>query len=290
MRKIRFVLILSATIVTAWATAWNRSVDANLTSNENAYSNNWTGGATGLFTWVINSDMLAEKQLDTSFNTRTTLKLSFGQTYKQETSKAWASPTKNSDQIDLQSVFKATLGAWVDPFISARVQSQFLDQSDTALTRYVNPLTVTEAFGAARSFMKTGKRELISRLGGGFKQDIDRLAWDTAAALRRTNTTSAGGLTFSTDFTTPIARDKLTYTSQLDVFEALFSTDAAKYKGLPSADYWRAPNVEWDNTFAASITKLLMVNLYVQILYDKVTNPKVMFQQTLALGLTYRII
>ena len=45
-----------------------------------------------------------------------------------------------------------------------------------------------------------------------------------------------------------------------------------------------------DNVFTASLAKYLMVNLYVQVLYDKQIHKSARFQQTLALGLTYKLI
>ena len=53
-------------------------------------------------------------------------------------------------------------------------------------------------------------------------------------------------------------------------------------------DYWRAPDINWETVFTASITKYLMVNLYTQLLYDKQIDRAGRFKQTLGLGLSWK--
>ena len=45
-----------------------------------------------------------------------------------------------------------------------------------------------------------------------------------------------------------------------------------------------------ENISSASITKVLMVNLGAQVLYDKEIDTKMRLKETLALGLTYKLI
>jgi len=61
MTRIGTMLVLVAAL--AVAEPWNMAVDANLTVNQNAYSN-WEGGANGLLAYALNSNSLAEKQLN----------------------------------------------------------------------------------------------------------------------------------------------------------------------------------------------------------------------------------
>lgn len=293
MTRIGILLALVAAL--AAAAPWNLAADANLTLNQNAYTNNWGGGATGLLAYAINSNSLAEKQLNSRMNTRNTLKLAFGQTSTQDTSGKWGALVKSADEIDFESVLRFTLGFVVDPFASAELQSQFWDKSDPALSRYINPLDLNEALGVARSLVKHDKTELVSRLGFGLKQHFDRQVLDTSPmpepwTFRVNRSSNYGGVTFATDFTTPLAQEKILYTSKLTLFQALFSTEAARLRGQPNADYWKALDVGWENIFAASITKVLMVNLDAQLLYDKETDTKVRIKETLALGLTYKLI
>jgi len=294
MTRIGTMFVLVAAL--AAAEPWNLAVDANLTLNQNAYSN-WEGGAAGLLAYTINTNSLAEKQLNPKMNSRNTLKLAFGQNVTQDTSGAWGAFAKSTDEINFESVLRFTMGWVVDPFASAQVQSQFWDNSDVTLTRYFNPLDLNEGLGVARRIVKHDKTELVSRLGFGVKQRFDRQALDTIRAyeppfetVRRNKFSNYGGVTFATDFTTPLAQEKISYTSKLTLFQALFFSGASKLAGQPNADYWKALDVGWENTFTAGITKVLMVNLAAQVLYDKEINTKARLKETLALGLTYKFI
>ncbi len=138
------------------ADPWKKSVDANLTMTQNAYSDNWSGGEVGSISWVFNSNSLFERQLNPKLNTRNTLKLFFGQTHTQnEETKHWARPFKSTDRIDFETVWRCTLGGFVDPFASGRIESQFLDQRDRANERFVNPVLFTESFGVAKVLAKS---------------------------------------------------------------------------------------------------------------------------------------
>jgi len=285
MTRIGILLALAAAL--AAAEPWNLAVDANLALNQNAYSN-WEGGATGLLAYALNSNSLAEKQLNSKMNSRNTLKLAFGQTSTQDTAGTWAALVKATDEINFESVLRFTMGWVVDPFASAQVQSQFWDKSDVTLTRYFNPLDLNEGLGVARQIVKHEKTELVSRLGFGVKQRFDRQAPDTVnyAVFRSDKFSNYGGATFATDFTTPLAQERIVYTSKLTLFQAVFFSEA----GADTAGNWKALDVGWENIFTASITKVLMVNLAAQVLYDKEINTKARLKETLALGLTYKLI
>ena len=129
---------------------------------------------------------------------------------------------------------------------------------------------------------------MSSRFGFGLKQLINRDA--LVGATRETKTSNYGGLDFVTDFKTPLANERITYTSKLTIFQAVFYSKASQLQGLPNENYWKYPDVNWENIFAASITKYLMVNLYVQLLYDKEIATGTRLKEGLALGLTYKLI
>jgi len=274
-----------------FAEPWTMAVDANLTLTQNAYSDNWVGGEVGAISWTFNSNSLAEKQLYTKVHNKNTLKLSFGQTHNQDKeTKAWAKPMKSTDLIDFESVFRFTLGGFVDPFASGRVGTQFLDASDLEKDRFLNPVTFTESFGVAKVLIKEEKREWTARFGPGLRQHLNRDVLDTLTNERETQTSNDGGIEFVTEFKTPLAQERITFASKLTVFKALFYSEADELKGQPSENYWKSPDVNWENTFTASITKYLMVNLYMQLLYDKEIKLGGRFKQTLSLGLTYKLI
>jgi hypothetical protein len=265
------------------------SVDANLTLTENAYSDNWTGGEAGAVSWAFSTNSLLEKQLSELLHSKSTLKMAFGQTYSQDgETKAWSPPAKSTDLIDLETILRVTLHGLVDPFVGGRFESQWFDGSDPDFNRYINPIRFTEGAGIARVFIEEESRNLISRLGFVLKQTFDR---DVAGldGGRETVTSNYGGVEFVSDFTTPLAKEQITFTSRLSLFQSILYSKAEELEGVPEEDYWKSLDVDWESIVSANITNYLMVNFYMQLLYDKEIDFGARFKQTLSLGLTYKL-
>jgi hypothetical protein len=270
---------------------WAVTSDFNITLTQNAYSDNWAGSELGAIAWALSSNSLAESRWTERIHNKSTLALAFGQTHSQRVDesdgeKHWERPSKSTDLIDLESVFRFTYGGFVDPFVAGRLKSQFLDQSDTEKTRYLNPMTVTESVGVVKVLVKEEKREWSARLGGALRQQIDRDALSEPPDKRETVTVEDGGIEFVSEFRTPLAADRITFTSRLHAFKALFSSE----EDQGGTDDWRAPDVDWENSFTADITEHLMVNLYFELLYDREIVDDVRLKETLALGLTFKLL
>jgi hypothetical protein len=273
------VVILCITVYMVYAEPWTKSVNANLTLTQNAYSNNWVGTEVGAVAWAFNSNSLFEKQISSKINNKNTLTLAFGQTVNQDKdTKKWLSPNKSTDLIDFESLLRFTLGILVDPFVSGRIESQFIDMSDTTKNRFINPVKFTESFGIARTIIKQDKLDWSARIGAGFRQNLNRLV------AGGTESTNDGGIEFITDFTTPLAQERITYTSELSLFQALYRS------GSPTNDNWKAVDANWENIFTVSITQYLMVNLYAQFLYDKEIDASIRIKEGLSLGVTLKVI
>jgi len=284
------VIILMTSGGALRADPWQKSVDANLTLTQNAYSNSWTGGEAGSLSWTFNSNSVFERQFTTRLNNKNTLVLFFGQTHAQDReTKKWAKPVKSTDRIDFETVFRFTLERVVDPYASGRIETEFIDQSDPANERALNPVLFTESFGVAKVLTKAGKREWTARLGAGLRQHLDRSVLDPSSGEKRTKTASDAGLLFVSDFATPLADSAITVTSRLSVFKALSYSESKKLEGKYNMDYWKAPDVNWEGVFTANITKYLMVNVYAQLLYDKEVSLAGRFRQSLSLGITYKL-
>lgn len=283
-------LLLIIFVFPLYSEPWVASIDANLTLTQNAYSDNWAGSESGSVSWAAYSNFIAEKQLSRKAHNKNELRIAYGQTYNQDQeTQEWLDPIKSTDLVDFESVVRLTLGAFVDPYASGRIETQFIDESDPEKDRWFNPVRFTESSGVAKVFFKDDKREFVSRLGVGFRQNINRDVLDTLISLRETQTTSDAGLVFYTDFTTPLSQERLTYTSKFSLFQALYNSESGNVARVPNEDDWRYPDINWEHTLVAHITSLVMVNLYVQLLYDKEIDSGVRFKETLALGLTYRL-
>lgn len=289
-RSVFVVLAILFTCSIIMAEPWQATLDANLMATQNAYSNSWTGGEAGALSWATNWNFSAQRQFNTKWNAKNTLKLAFGQTHSQEQeSKRWMKPVKSTDLIDAESMWRMTLGLFVDPFAAVRMESQFLDASQPGNIRYGNPLRFTESLGAAKSLFKKKDRELTFRLGGAFRQENNKGVVVDLAGTKKDITSNNGGAEFVADYKTPVGSDKISFASKMTVYKAVFNSKKDELAGLPNADYWKQPDVGWENTLVANISKYLMVNLYLQMLYDKEIDLRARFKQTLSLGLSYSI-
>jgi len=254
------VMFLSLSVLAA---PWIYSADASFVLNGNTYSDNWTGGEVGTMAWKLLNNSMAEKQINPKINNKNTLELIFGQTYNQDLdTREWSPPLEGADRIDLESILRFTLGWVLDPVIAARMQSQFYDNRVDDNQRYINPISLTESFGVARAIFKSEKKELIVRTGLALKQSIDRGVIDPETSEKTTDITNEGGLELVGDLITKTADE----------------------------DFWRYPDIDWENTFSAGITKYLKVDLYFQLLYDREIDEKPRYRQTMGLGLTYKFL
>ena len=173
--------MLLASITCLMAEPWKLDINTNLTTTLNTYTDSWIGGEAGSFTWGSQFLGIAEKMASKTLNTKTTLKLQFGQTSTQDkTTKSWSSLEKSSDLIDCEELLRLMYGTLVNPFASVRIISGFVDGRDTLLTRYFNPLEITEALGASRTLHKSQNIDWSTRLGVAARQLVNRQHLDPA--------------------------------------------------------------------------------------------------------------
>jgi hypothetical protein len=275
----------------AGAEGWKLGADMNLTLTQNAFSNNWAGGESGSLSWQFQSNSSAEKQLKSWVINNNTLKLLFGQTHNQDPdTEQWLSPIKSADLIDFESTMRFTLGKFVDPVFALRVITQFLDQSDPAKDRIVNPVDITETIGIAKVFIKEERQEWMARVGAGFRQIISRDVLNPVTLSRETLTEYLAGFEFVNDYKVSTEDEKLSYISKLTVFESVFYSEADKLKNTIQEDDWKYPDVNFENTLNVKLTKYLIMNFYIQVLYDRQIDLAGRFMETMSLGLTYKLL
>jgi hypothetical protein len=287
-RTLSFIAFASALMIAPdlFSEPWKIDINSNLTTTLNTYTDNWTGGEAGSFTWASQFLGVAEKQITPKLNTKATLKLQFGQTKVQDKlNKEWSVPQKSTDLIDGEELFRFTLGIWVDPFASVRGISQFVDGSDLLLTRYGNPLDLTESVGVSRTLIKNDRIDWSTRVGGAARQLIDRRKLMPAGA-RETDVTNDGGAELNMDLKAANTQNWVTLLSQLRVYEALVSSKSDEFTG-DSANFWRYPHVKWDNTLTLTFAKYLMINFSAYLLFDKEIDDKARLKEVFAAGLTY---
>jgi hypothetical protein len=269
---------------------WRMVSDISVTLNQSSYSDNWTGGESGALSWQLGSTSLAEGRINARLRTESSLMLAFGQTHSQDKeTKRWARPAKSTDVINFETVARLTYGWIVDPFLAARIESQFMDDSDAGSTQYLDPATFTESVGVAKTLAGGGEREWKARLGGALRQHVDRYAPAADTDERETVWTQDAGMEFVTELRTPLAGDRVSLVSRLALYKAFFFSEQDELEGTPGEDDWKSPDIDWQNTLTASITEYLNVSLYVQLLFDKEVVDALRVQEGLSLGLAVRL-
>jgi hypothetical protein len=269
------------------AKGWNLGLIADLTITQAAYSDSWTGGEAGSFNWVANMNGSAERQIHPSWNLRSTLKLAFGQTLTQDNeTKDWSKPQKSTDRIDWENVARMTRGWEADPYAAFRLESQFADASNPDKRLLFTPVKLTESVGLSYKHPLREESFVMTRLGAAVRQIFTRSA-DTSLTVFDT-TVIDGGVESVTDVELNFG-ERLTYIGKLTLYKAFYNSEDDELTG-DNADDWKAVDVDWENTIAASVTKILSVKLYTQILYDKEISHKGRFKETLGLSFVFKLI
>ena len=266
---------------------WQYSVVGGLTLGQSAFSDNWAGGDKGTVNWILNANLDAKRQVNTKLNLTEQLQLAYGQTSTQRSDatdpdrKTWSRPDKTTDLILFESVARLTLQKFVDPYFSFRLDSQFLDESDPVGELLFNPVKLTETAGVARVLDKGEDKEWIARTGFGFRQSFARTFVDDAGEDTERFSTHDGGFEFQSTAKYPMASKKIVYDGKLLLFWPVFFSKSGDLEDFDRiaiaadptreavADFWKDPDVNFQNTFTSSITSWLNVNLYLQWVYDK---------------------
>ncbi len=287
-RRIKALIIVLALWTTAGVAGaeeapdqgWKKTADMGFNFNQSSYSDSWAGDELGAMNWTAVANLVAERNLSASANWKNDLKLSYGQTHQQQRDDAgdkyWANPEKSSDRIFLESLLRFDLHRFIEPYAAATFESQFHDAADNPLS----PATITESLGGGHQIMKDDRGEIFTRVGFALRQET---------AYRVAGKTS-GGLEWVTDFDRKFGEDgDLKIVSKLRVFQAVFSSVSDDLQGLENEDYWKSPDVAWETTLSAAVTKLIQTSLFVEFLYDKEISRQGRYRQILGLGVTYKL-
>ena len=273
-------------------TAWKRSLSIDVTTTQTAYSDAWVGGEAGSFNWAANLNGSAEKQFSEAVNGRSTLKLSFGQTMTQdEKTRNWSKPRKSTDLIDWENVARLTLKKFFDPYAAIRLESQFFVPLNDSQKAYLSPLKLTESAGLAKRLYVKDKDQILSRLGFAAQQIFTKTSDTTPASKGKVldSTLTYGGIESVTEANLTLSQ-RVHYLGKIGLYKALFFSKKKEVQGTPQENDWKAVDINWENIVNVSVSKVIAVNLYTQLLYDKEISAKGRFKETLALGLVFRMI
>lgn len=270
-------------------TGSNRLLMFDLTSTQTSYSDSWVGGEAGSVNWVANLNTTITQNLKYNLGLRSRLKLSFGQTLTQDaTTKIWNRPKKSTDLIDLENVVSLAITWPVDPYLAQRVETQFYDGSNPNKKLTLSPFKLTESIGLTRKFYEKDNDLVVSRLGLGIRQILTKSITDTITLAVETSAAYDGGIESVSEVDLAV-HENIRYNGKLSLFKALQSSKSDDLIGTEFESDWKAVDLNFENSFSGSLTKLITVNLYFQFLYDKEISRKVRFKQTLALGVVFKL-
>jgi len=307
---------------------WYHEAGIALNLTQSSFSNNWRGGENGSLSWTALFVGVAQHRYENGIDWINALSLRFGQTHQQlkdaSGDKTWARPEKSEDKIDFETIVILIKGWQVDPYVSARWESKFLDVSDPFGRDLVaNPNSFKESAGVARKFLDREDELVLTRLGFTMRQNQRRSFVDETGVSDATesNISHDGGLEFQADWKLKIAKQKISWASKLSAYQPFtwskastfdeVSADSLTADGIAAdvKDFTTTVDIGWENTFSTQVTKWIAFNLYVELVYDKYDNsvvPKVengrltnpadidaairkagQYKQTFAIGITY---
>jgi hypothetical protein len=305
---------------------WDNQLTIGANLLQSYYTDNWNGGDKGSIVWNATLEALARKRLGDAWHWRNTASLAFGQNHQQERrddgSLAWGRPDKTDDLIEAESLLRYTRSP-LAPYFSLGFESQFLDQTDPdGRDLSLNPLIFSQSLGISRMLVENEERTLLARLGFTLQESVREL-YLAAPPDDATSTESAvdGGLELVLDYDAKLLGGRVDYASEIRIYQPLFysgksdvddlAAEALTDAGLDAdlGDYFLTTDIDVTNTFKASITEVINVQLHLRWVYDKydntvvpvveegaVSNPGAVaaavrktgqFKQTMSLGLGY---
>lgn len=304
-KSVVFLSILNLFAITfANDSKWQYSFDGGLKISLSTFTNNWNGNNSGTFVWESDIESGIHRKFSKWFENEEILNISYGQTSVQDkNTKHWSSLEKSSDEINLQSINKTTLGKILNPCIAFQLNTQFTDDEEENNLRYFNPLEITESFGITRGFKNNMGVSFNFRISGALRQKINRNSELLVNTMNfdipgndSTNTESDptelvtyhtvmikdGGTELVADFKWKHV-NRFTLSSKSTIFKAFIRTNP---NNPPVNDFWKYPDIKWETMFSANITSFLQFTYYFLFNYDREIDMKPRFKQTLGLGLS----
>lgn len=254
---------------------WKHSVVAGLNLTQVAFKD-WAQGGENALSYAVSVNGRSQRQ-DTTTTWTNTYKFAFGQTRL-----GIQGLRKTDDKIDVESVISYKIRAFVDPYASVTLKTQFAlgftyDQATgtkTAVSKFFDPAYLTQTVG----FGYQPVPEVKTRLGAGLREVVTSTFVsyaDDPATSQVEKIKVDGGLESVTNIDLALD-DNLVFTSKLELFAAFHALDEVIIRA--------------DNTLAAKVNKFISVILNMQIINDRRVTPRTQVKETLSLGVSYTLI
>ena len=281
----RYFLIIALLLTGAlYAEGWIYDGDFNFSLNQGYYSENWHGEESSSVVWTAIANATAEKQCSELIHNRNTLKLAFGQTHRQVSRTEWEKPEKTTDEIKFETLFKFTFNKYVDPFVSGRLESQFLDHSDMGNIRVFNKVRLIESAGVSKDFITQENQFLTSRLGVAFRETFDRDRTDAVSGKKESDMVYDGGIEFITEYKRQFLNPNTRYKSRLLLYQALINSEEDNLN-----DDWKALDVNWEHQLSTKIWSVVDAIFFLEFVYEKEQSKNIQFRETVGLAISYKL-
>ena len=255
------------------AYGWKNSAIGNLNLSQSHFDN-WTKGGTDALSWELRLEGRALKKEET------TEWESKGKAVYGESRVEGLGTRKASDELTLETIYTYLWTEWVNPFASARFQSQFtagFEYNDSLGTRDrvsgpFDPAYLTQTLGVGRAWTDAYK----VRVGGTLKETFSSAAYGYADDDETVGTIETfklePGASFVAEVRQPLMENIL-LTSVLDIF--------ANFKGTKETD------VRWENQITAKVNRWVSANAALDVLYDHDVSTRRQIRQSLSVGISF---
>jgi hypothetical protein len=259
---------------TAEQSPWKHSVVSGLNLTQVAFKD-WSQGGENALSYAISVNGRSLRE-DLSTTWTNTYKFAFGQTRL-----GIQGLRKTDDKIDIESVISYKIRAFVDPYASVTLKTQFAlghtydaTGAKTAVAKFFDPAYLTQTVG----FGYQPIPQVKTRLGAGLREVITSRFHsyaDNPATITVEKVKVDGGLESVTNIDVQLD-ENLVFTSKLELFAAFNALDEVILRA--------------DNTVAAKVNKFVSVILNVQLINDRRVTPLTQIKETLSLGVSYTLI
>ena len=184
---------------------------------------------------------------------------------------------KTDDVIDLESVLTYKIGTYINPFVSASLNTQFTEGvkydalgNATPVSNFFDPAYITQTAG----FGYQPGPIVKTRLGISLREIVVN-KYALAYIGDSTKTVKVdGGLESVTEVAWTIM-ENIVLNAKLEIFAPVKQFDHT--------------TVRSDNTLSAKVNKLISMNLNVQLINDPQVQARTQIKQTLALGISFTL-
>ncbi len=254
------------------SSGWKTQTNGFFNLSQNYYDN-WVKGGSNSMAWELHFDEFAVLDMP-KYTWENKGKAVYGRTQLGD-----LNSRKSADELNLKSTYIYKLGAWVNPFAGAELQTQFAagynyPNPDSARVRASGPFDPTFLYQTVGVGFTTVKN-LNLRLGATLKETFSDTSYGIADDKETAKIESfkfEPGASFFGSYKIDVW-DNIQLSTALDVF--------VNFKGMDEVDG------KWENVVTAKVNDFINVNFTYDMLYDFDLSDSYQSKEGLAVGISF---